>query len=211
MTTTIIKRRRPYSERIPGSLTAYLSAQADYDKAMVARANWIKEHGKEMGEFEAGVDYDINQSEPVTGRFQLLRCGIIPVPPQELHTRDEIWDELWTVIEGLAESGVYLINTNHLSDIDLYSRLYYRILNESMRLVPHRLAAEYVDCLHPMDQYHARGIALNAVKVGAADLVGQPGKKYGRGPVCLRSDDPAVLHDRDQWLPMPTDEGGPDA
>jgi exopolyphosphatase/guanosine-5'-triphosphate,3'-diphosphate pyrophosphatase len=82
----------------------------------------------------------------------LLEHRIVPVPPQDLVSDDDLHDELWTVIEALDASGVYLVNTEHMGDRDLYARLYYRILDEPTRcLPPDSEAAEYIDCLHPMD------------------------------------------------------------
>jgi hypothetical protein len=129
-----------------------------------------------------------------------LEHRVVPVPPQDLVSDDDLHDELWTVIEALDASGVYLVNTEHMADRDLYARLYYRILDEPTRcLPPDSEAAEYIDCLHPMD--------LNPGSMGSRmfermEKRGAPkpvAREDGtRGPVCRNA-----LCDRDRWLPRP--------
>lgn len=53
------------------------------------------------------------------------------MPPPESLTDDEIGLELWQVIQHLAELRVFLYNTNHLSDHELYNELYRRVLSET--------------------------------------------------------------------------------
>lgn len=145
------------------------------------------------------IVYDQEMAPPSTGRALLLEHRIVPMPPQDLVDPDDLHDELWTVIEALAASGVHLLNTDHLTDRDLYARLYYRILDEPTRLMPPESeAAEFIDCLHPMDIEVGR-VALAVVRRNEAGPVARAeGVGSRRGPACGRA-----LADRDRWLPVP--------
>ena len=99
----------------------------------------------------------------VSGRSQILEFGIVPTPPQELATYVDLHDELWTIIEGLSLVGLFLMNTDHLTDRDLYCRLYYKILDEPCKMMPPEAdCAEYIECLHPMDLSFPRAHLLSA-------------------------------------------------
>jgi hypothetical protein len=144
--------------------------------------------------------YDLEMAPLTTGRALLLEHRIVPVPPQDLDAPDALHDELWTVIEALAACGVFLINTDHLDDRDLYGRLYYRILDEPTRaLPPESEASEFIDCLHPLDvegggigRRFADRLAAGQVPSQATRSAGARGPAFGRAPA-----------DRDRWLPRP--------
>ena len=141
--------------------------------------------------------YDLEQAPLVTSRELLLTQGIIPCPPQELITDLDVHDELWTVVEAMAKTGIFLLNTDHMCDRDLYARLYFRILDEQTRgLPPASEACEYIDCLHPLDMDHPLGKQMLNRK--------EPSRPndYCRGPVCPL---PGSLADRDRYLPRPSD------
>jgi len=202
MSDNFAKRRRAFTEVNPGSLRSFVHAQDQYSAAMRQREAHIRDHADECGgEFAAGIDYDLNHAATVSGRTQLLRFGIIPVPPQELNGAEDLHDELWTVIEGLACAGVFLINTDHMSDGDLYARLYFRILEEPTKLIPESICAEFIDCLHPMDEVHPRGKRMAERKADANTIMQDGPRDQVRGPICERSSDPDVMYDRDAHLP----------
>ena len=145
------------------------------------------------------IVYDQEMAPPSTGRALILEHRIVPMPPQDLVDPDDLHDELWTVIEALAASGVYLVNTDHLADRDLYCRLYYRILDEPTRLMPPEAeAAEFIDCLHPLDIEVGRTALAVVRRNEAGPVVRAEGAGLRRGPGCGRA-----LADRDRWLPVP--------
>jgi hypothetical protein len=173
-----------------------VKAAVERGDADIDRAYWTMVHDFEM-------------APPTSGRAMLLEQGIVPLPPQEMPADADLHDELWTVLEGLAAAGVYLVHTDHLTDRDLYARLYYRILDEPTRCLPAGVgAAEFIDVLHPLDvdcggvgkRLHER--LLGAGGQGPGDRA--PGAGPGiRGPRC---DEPAggtIPADRDRWLPRP--------
>jgi hypothetical protein len=71
---------------------------------------------------------------------ELLRSGITLPPPDELDD-DALEAKLWEVIHGLKGLGVYLDFTDHLSDRQLYTRLWSTVLREPMALTPDDLDA----------------------------------------------------------------------
>jgi len=144
--------------------------------------------------------YDLEEAPTVTGRQMILEHGIVPVPLQELSATADLHDEMWTIIEALAKCGVYLVNTNHLCDRDLYARLFYKILDEPCRMMPPASeAAEFIDCLHPMDVEYPLG---QQVPVFTQADASAPKKEdpYVRGPECNVI---GKLCSRDAYLPKP--------
>jgi hypothetical protein len=144
--------------------------------------------------------YDLEEAPTVTGRQMILEYGIVPVPLQELSATADLHDEMWTIIEALAKCGVYLVNTNHLCDRDLYARLFYKILDEPCRMMPPAAeAAEFIDCLHPMDVEYPLGQQVTAFT--GTDLPA-PKKEdpYVRGPECNVI---GKMCNRDAYLPKP--------
>ena len=203
MNSTIAIRTRPYIDPHP---TASIKRDAirDRDQHFATRkeriADLVRNNPKEPDEFYWTMVYDLEHAPTVTSRKRLLEHGIIPFPPQELPDPTSLHDELWTVIEALSLTGIYLLNTGHLTDGDLYARLFYRILDEETRLMPPSSeAAEYIDCLHPMDVAHPLGKMLANHE---PDLSPTPaGKPYVRGPQYTTA---YTINDRDDYLPRPS-------
>lgn len=160
----------------------------------------VRDNPTEPDRFYWTLVYDMEHAPNVTGRQRLLESGIIPVPPYELTNDDDLHDELWTVIEGMSLCGIYLINTGHMPDRDLYCRLYYRILDEPTRLMPPSSeACEYIDCLHPLDIDHPIGQKY-AKKIGNGLPPSLDGT-YKRGPQYVQ---PGKICERDTFLPRPS-------
>jgi hypothetical protein len=202
MTSTFATRTRSFT--CPHQIADLQAEAINTRKQFVADrktkiAELIKSASPEdKDEFYWTMIYDLEMAPKTTGRAQLLESGIVPVPPQELLTYDCLHDELWTIIEALSKAGIYLINTDHLSDCDLYARLYYRILDEPCQMLPpDSECVEYIDVLHPMDTDFPLGQAL--LKRGSA--ICNPGVPYKRGPICNL---PGVLCTRDIYLPART-------
>ena len=99
------------------------------NEARIARHAKRAEHLEPFADtddhFPQMMHYDLELAPNVTGRELLLCHGIVPVPPQELKSGEAVYDELWTIVECLALNGVFLLNTDHLSDSELYARMYY--------------------------------------------------------------------------------------
>jgi len=202
MNTTFATRTRPFTSPYPID-NIRSEAVASRDQRNRTRAARIKSlvaaaPSDNKDEFYWTMIYDLEEAPTMTARSMLLEHGIIPVPPQELVTTADTHDELWTVIEALSRCGVFLINTNHLCDRDLYARLYYRILDEECRAMPPSTeAAEYVDCLHPMDVNYPLGKQMPQLTSAPEP---QPAGTYARGP---QYNVIGAICDRDDHLPRP--------
>ena len=59
----------------------------------------------------------------------LNRDGAAPLPPDEL-TDETISAKLWELLHNLAQTGFYVLHTNHLSDRELYAALWQRGLRD---------------------------------------------------------------------------------
>jgi hypothetical protein len=204
MNSTFATRHRPYAD--PHPVTELRNeALARRDEMMQTRTSTIRKLVEDAEPDNKDIQfwsmvYDFEQGPTITGRAQLLEQGIIPVPPQEL-TGIDLHDELWTVIEALSRCGIFITNTSHLTDHDLYCRLYYRILDEQTRVMPPSCeASEFIDCLHPMDLEHPLGKKAAKQHAKNRNNERRSTEPYLRGPAYnIR----CQLNDRDSHLPRP--------
>lgn len=67
---------------------------------------------------------------PTTTHFEHLKADGIVLPEPASIADSEISGKLWEVIEGLAKRRVYLDQTDHLNDRELYAKLWYDLLRE---------------------------------------------------------------------------------
>lgn len=200
--TAFAIRQRSFSDPHPISeiKTQALEARRKFEAKRSAEIKRLMEETPGTDKFSATLMYDLELAPTTTGRAILLEHGLVPVPPQELTTNSVVHDELWTVLEALAQSGVFILNTDHLTDRDLYTRLYYRILDEPCRCIPPVCeAAEYIDCLHPMDLEHSLGQLLLKRQLEGDSFPRSP--EYQRGPQDATL---GALQSRDSYLPRPT-------
>ena len=75
--------------------------------------------------------------------FDELVSSGLTLPPAEELDDVALKATLWAMIRGLEQLGVYLEFTNHLSDRDLYVRLWSSVLHEPMALTPDDPAAAW--------------------------------------------------------------------
>lgn len=109
-----------------------------------ARIAFIRKKLAEMGELmhfsESALDPEMElafleqvyamESQPtITYAHQLIERGVTLPPPDELSDKD-LHDKVWDVIHTLAGLRVFLENTNHLTDRELYVELWTNTLNE---------------------------------------------------------------------------------
>ena len=79
---------------------------------------------------------EYEQAEETCHFLQLQRAGV-ELPPPEEFSDEELTAKLWEVIHALARMNVYLSQTDHWSDRELYEHLWHDSLREvTMDLPP---------------------------------------------------------------------------
>lgn len=91
--------------------------------------------GSKPDRFIAMLKYDSELAPISTNQRQLAEIGIHPPPPDSL-CEEDIATALKLLIDGLAELGLFLCETNHLPDRRLYTVLCTQILHEEIRDIP---------------------------------------------------------------------------
>ena len=80
------------------------------------------------------VDYE---KAPWTTNFkQLEEAGMELPAPETLNNDEQVTKKLWEVIHGLTLLRVFLYDTNHLSDRELYTELWSGMLREEVKAMP---------------------------------------------------------------------------
>lgn len=95
------------------------------------------------------------ENAPDTIHFaELLKRGVYMPEPEELND-EQLHEKLWEVINELAKMRVFLDNTNHLSDRELYSQLLKNTLQEWTQDLPPELEMNcHIDvCSSGIDDY----------------------------------------------------------
>lgn len=68
--------------------------------------------------------------------FDEFEKGGMTLPPPDSLDDEQLHAKLWETIHGMALMGHYLYNTDHLSDRDLYERLWNDLLREPTSVMP---------------------------------------------------------------------------
>ncbi|MCX6545188.1 MAG: hypothetical protein NTV05_12370 [Acidobacteria bacterium] len=81
------------------------------------------------------VEFD-EAAGPTTTNFQQLVAAGVELPAPDLVDDEKLTGVLWAVVQGLALLNVFLTNTDHLSDRDLYGALWHRVLRDEVPALP---------------------------------------------------------------------------
>jgi hypothetical protein len=87
----------------------------------------------EEGFWKYVVDYE---KAPWTTNFKQLEEAGIEMPAPEKLDDEQLTKKLWEVIRGLALLRVFLDDTDHLSDRELYTALWSDLLREEVKALP---------------------------------------------------------------------------
>ena len=86
------------------------------------------------------LDYETAEEQPLLAWLQ--QAGVVVPSPDELDD-SPLSLKLWEVIHALADLSVFLCNTNHLSDRELYGYLWSDELVEPVTLMPDKPEYSY--------------------------------------------------------------------
>jgi hypothetical protein len=79
------------------------------------------------------------EKAPSTSHFQQLRQAGVEMPPPESLDDRQVADKLAEIFAALAQLRVFVSNTNHLSDRELYTALVTDVLHEWTQDIPPEL------------------------------------------------------------------------
>lgn len=106
-------------------------------------------NGKFPDQMVAALHYDFNEAPLTTNCDMLQSAGVLIVEPKDIiETCGSFTLHLNHLIHSLAALNVFLVNTNHLTDEQLYTKLWEGPLKDEVRfLPPSEGVAEYIDMI----------------------------------------------------------------
>jgi hypothetical protein len=75
------------------------------------------------------------ETAPLTTNFQQLIDAGLELPEPESLDDETLSAKLWEVIDGLANLQVFICETDHLSDCELYTRLWRDVLRQQTEVI----------------------------------------------------------------------------
>ncbi len=150
--------------------------------------------------WEQVVDYE---KAPWTTNFKQLEEAGMKLPAPETLDDEQLTKKLWEVIHGLALLRVFLDETDHLSDRELYTLLWSDILREEVKAVP--LDEDGAYHVSPLGGCSDEDIQLQMKYYADEEWRQQFQKEF---PDFVMPDHEDPPYDRDRLLPKP-DYGPP--
>ena len=141
------------------------------------------------------VEYE---EAPWTTHFQQLENAGVSLPPPDSLKDEELAAKLWEIIQKLALLHVFIEDTDHLSDRELYTHLWTDSLREETKVLP--LAANFA-CHIQMLGGGSEEDNLLYLKYYADDAVRRHWQEDFPSDPIPRHEDPP--YDRDRLLPKP--------
>jgi len=138
------------------------------------------------------------ETTPEVVPFDLLAESGLALPPPAEVSDERVHAQLHQVIDAMSLLGIYLLNTDHLSDRELYHRLWGEILREPTALSPHiKGSACHVDLVGSGSREDVR---LYLKYYADEDVRRNWGEDYPDDDIPPHQDPP---YDRDRNLPAP--------
>ena len=148
---------------------------------------------------EAFWNYVVEYEEaPWTTNFQQLEDAGVSLPAPDSLTDAELTAKLWEVIQKLAMLHVFVEQTDHLSDRELYTHLWTDSLREETKALP--LAANCMCHIQLLGGCSEEDMQLYLKYYADDDFRRQWQKDWPRDPIPKHEDPP---YDRDRLLPKP--------
>ncbi|HXO38975.1 MAG TPA: hypothetical protein VN872_10065 [Candidatus Acidoferrum sp.] len=154
----------------------------------------------EEGFWKYIVDYE---EAPWTTNFQQLENAGVSLPSPDSLNDEELTAKLWDIIQKLALLHVFIEQTDHLSDRELYTHLWTDSLREETKALP--LAANSAYHIQILGSCSEKDMLLYLKYYADDDFRQQWQKDWPNDPIPRHEDPP---YDRDRLLPKP-DYGPP--
>jgi hypothetical protein len=138
------------------------------------------------------------EKAPWTTNFKQLEEAGIELPAPETLNDEQITKKLWEVIHALALLRVFLDETDHLSDRELYTELWSDMLREEVKAMP--LDEDGAYHLSPLGGCSEEDIQLYLKYYADEQWRSNWQKEYPGEPLPDPEDPP---YDRDRFLPQP--------
>ena len=150
----------------------------------------------EEGFWKHVVEYE---EAPWTTHFQQLERAGLPLPAPETMNDQELTAKLWEMINKLAQLRIFLEDTDHLSDRELYTLLWSDLLREETKdvLLDQDSACHYQLLSSGSDEDTHLYLKYFADEDWRQDWL----KQFPDYPMPEHEDPP---YDRDRFLPQPT-------
>ena len=203
--TTKVKKDR--QERIPKKKISKKKTPEDRIEELKRRAQELSggkmevQSGDDCPEEteEAFWNYVVEYEEaPWTTNFQQLESAGVSLPAPESLKDEELTAKLWEVIQKLALLHVFVEQTDHLSDRELYTHLWTDSLREETKALP--LAANCMCHIQPLGGCSEEDMQLYLKYYADDDFRRDWQKDWPRDPIPAHEDPP---YDRDRLLPKP--------
>ena len=149
----------------------------------------------EEGFWKHIVDYE---EAPWTTHFQQLENAGVLLPAPDSLKDEELTAKLWDVIQKLALLHVFISQTDHLSDRELYTHLWTKSLREETKAMP--LAPNSAYHIELLGSYSEEDMQLFLKYYADGDFRRQWHKDWAKDPIPAHEDPP---YDRDRRLPKP--------
>src|SRR5882724_10881791 len=141
------------------------------------------------------VDYE---KAPWTTNFQQLENAGVSLPPPDSLKDEELTAKLWEVIQKLALLRVFIEQTDHLSDRELYTHLWTNSLREETKALA--LDANSACHIQLLGSCSEEDMLLYLKYYADDDFRRQWQQDFPSDPIPMHEDPP---YDRDRLLPKP--------
>jgi hypothetical protein len=190
-------------------------AKDDREKSPEDRIEALKQRAEELsgGQMEVGSlddDYPVETEEafwkyvvdyeeaPWTTNFQQLENAGVSLPPPDSLKDEELTAKLWEIIQKLALLHVFIEQTDHLNDRELYTHLWTDSLREETKALP--LAAGSAHHIQLLGSCSEEDMLLYLKYYADEDFRRHWHKDWPKDPIPAHEDPP---YDRDRLLPKP--------
>ena len=141
---------------------------------------------------------DLFMEGPTTTQFEQLLAAGVELPEPDAIADADMRRKLWEVIAGLATLRVYMDHTNHLTDRELYSKLWHEVLRVETPAIDEIGFDTHIEPDYPDDA--GEGVRVYLTYYADAETRQRWSKDWPDDPMPPHQDPP---YDRDDLLPGP--------